>query len=99
MGKSKGIDIGYNPLTGEFEDMTKHYEDDAYQYDEWKKSPEYIDMVNIEFARHKPKYSEADIDNAISNGFNSLVVTSEEVGIDVYEKLFRQHFKEALNGI
>ena len=29
MGKSKGIDIGYNPLTGEFEDMTKHYEDDA----------------------------------------------------------------------
>ena len=99
MGKSKGIDIGYNPLTGEFEDMAKHYADDAYQYDEWKKSPEYIDMVNIEFARHKPKYSEADIDNAISNGFNSLVVTSEEVGIDVYEKLFRQHFKEALNGI
>ena len=99
MGKSKGIDIGYNPLTGEFEDMTKQYEDDAYQYYEWKKSPEYIDMVNIEFARHKPKYSEADIDNAISNGFNSLVVTSEEVGIDVYEKLFRQHFKEALNGI
>ncbi len=27
MGKSKGIDIGYNPLTGEFEDMTKHYEE------------------------------------------------------------------------
>ena len=99
MGKSKGINIGYNPESGEFEDMDKQYEDDAYQYDEWKKSPEYIDMVNIEFARHKPKYSEADIVNAISNGFNSLVVTSEEVGIDVYEKLFRQHFKEALNGI
>ena len=99
MGKSKGINIGYIRESGEFEDMDKQYEDDAYQYDEWKKSPEYIDMVNIEFARHKPKYSEADIDNAISNGFNSLVVTSEEVGIDVYEKLFRQHFKEALNGI
>tara|TARA_B100001564_G_C20241418_1_gene490637 strand:+ start:109 stop:408 length:300 start_codon:yes stop_codon:yes gene_type:complete len=99
MGKSKGIDIGYNPLSGEFEDMTKHYEDDAYQYEEWKNSPEYVDMVNNEFARHKPKYSEAEIDNAISNGFKSLVVTSEEVGIDVYEKLFRQHFKEALNGV
>ena len=56
-------------------------------------------MVNEEFSRHKPKYSEADIDNAISNGFKSLQVTSEEVGIDVYEKLFRQHFNEALNGI
>ena len=48
-GKSKGIDIGYNPLSGEFEDMTKQYEDDAYQYEEWKKSSEYIDMVNSEF--------------------------------------------------
>ena len=79
--------------------MTKQYEDDAYQYEEWKKSSEYIDMVNSEFAKHKPKYSEVDIDNAISNGFKSLQVTSEEVGIDVYEKLFRQHFNEALNGI
>ena len=99
MGKSKGIHIGYNPLSGEFEDMTKQYEDDAYQYEEWKKSSEYIDMVNSEFAKHKPKYSEVDIDNAISNGFKSLQVTSEEVGIEVYEKLFRQHFNEALNGI
>ena len=99
MGKSKGIHIRYNPLSGEFEDMTKQYEDDAYQYEEWKKSSEYIDMVNSEFAKHKPKYSEVDMDNAISNAFKSLQVTSEEVGIDVYEKLFRQHFNEALNGI
>ena len=92
----KGIDIGYNPESGEFE---YNNIDDAYQYEEWKKSKEYVDMVNEEFSRHKPKYSEADIDNAISNGFKSLQVTSEEVGIDVYEKLFRQHFNEALNGI
>ena len=50
MGKNKGIDIGYNPLSGEFEDMTKQYEDDVYQYEEWKKSSEYIDMVNSEFS-------------------------------------------------
>ena len=99
MGKSKGIHIGYNPLSGEFEDMTKQYEDDAYQYEQWKNSPDYVDMVNNEFARHKPKYSEAEVDNAIRNAFASLVVTSEEVGIDVYEKLFRQHFNEALDGI
>ena len=76
MGKSKGINIGYNPESGEFEDMDKQYEDDAYQYDEWKKSPEYIDMVNIEFARHKPKYSEADIDNAL--------VAARKIAIDVF---------------
>ena len=96
MGKTKGIDIAYNPESGEFE---YNNADDADQYEEWKKSKEYIAMVNEEFDKHKPKYSEADIDNAISNGFKSLVVTSEEVGIDVYEKLFRQHFNEALNGI
>ena len=96
MGKSKGIDIGYNPESGEFE---YNNVDDAYQYEVWKKSKEYVEMVNEEFSRHNPKYSEVDIDNAISNGFKSLVVTSEEVGIDVYEKLFRQHFNEALNGI
>ena len=53
-------------------------------------------MVNEEFSRHKPKYSEVDVDRAISEAFKSIVVTSEEVGIDVYEKLFRQHFFENL---
>ena len=96
MGKSKGINIGYNPLSGEFEDMTKQYEDDAYQYEQWRNSKEYVDMANEEFALHKPKHSDAQIDIAISEAFKSLQVTSEEVGIDVYEKLFRQHFYENL---
>ena len=96
MGKSKGIDIGYNPESGEFEDMTKHYADDAYQYEQWRNSKEYVDMANEEFALHKPKHSDAQIDIAISEAFKSLQVTSEEVGIDVYEKLFRQHFYENL---
>ena len=96
MGKSKGIHIGYNPLSGEFEDMTKQYEDDAYQYEQWRNSKEYVDMANEEFALHKPKHSDAQIDIAISEAFKSLQVTSEEVGIDVYEKLFRQHFYENL---
>ena len=96
MGKSKGIDIGYNPQSGEFEDMTKQYQDDAYQYEQWRNSKEYVDMANEEFALHKPKHSDAQIDIAISEAFKSLQVTSEEVGIDVYEKLFRQHFYENL---
>ena len=98
MGKTKNLLEG---LTQEELDreLFSRNDDDAYQYEQWKNSPEYVDMVNKEFARHKPKYSEAEIDNAIKNGFASLVVTSEEVGIDVYEKLFRQHFNEALNGI
>ena len=53
-------------------------------------------MANEEFALHKPKHSDAQIDIAISEAFKSLQVTSEEVGIDVYEKLFRQHFYENL---
>ena len=70
--------------------------DDAYQYEQWRNSKEYVDMANEEFALHKPKHSDAQIDIAISEAFKSLQVTSEEVGIDVYEKLFRQHFYENL---
>ena len=88
MGKTKNLLEG---LDGALERA-----DDAYQYEQWRNSKEYVDMANEEFALHKPKHSDAQIDIAISEAFKSLQVTSEEVGIDVYEKLFRQHFYENL---
>ena len=88
MGKTKNLLEGL--------DDALERADDAYQYEQWRNSKEYVDMANEEFALHKPKHSDAQIDNAISEAFKSLQVTSEEVGIDVYEKLFRQHFYENL---
>ena len=88
MGKTKNLLEGI--------DDALERADDAYQYEQWRNSKEYVDMANEEFALHKPKHSDAQIDVAISEAFKSLQVTSEEVGIDVYEKLFRQHFYENL---
>tara|TARA_B100000925_G_scaffold105675_1_gene77921 strand:+ start:429 stop:695 length:267 start_codon:yes stop_codon:yes gene_type:complete len=88
MGKTKNLLEGL--------DDALERADDAYQYEQWRNSKEYVDMANEEFALHKPKHSDAQIDIAISEAFKSLQVTSEEVGIDVYEKLFRQHFYENL---
>lgn len=88
MGKTKNLLEGI--------DDALERADDAYQYEQWRNSKEYVDMANEEFALHKPKHSDAQIDIAISEAFKSLQVTSEEVGIDVYEKLFRQHFYENL---
>ena len=88
MGKTKNLLEGL--------DDALERADDACQYEQWRNSKEYVDMANEEFALHKPKHSDAQIDIAISEAFKSLQVTSEEVGIDVYEKLFRQHFYENL---
>ena len=88
MGKTKNLLEGL--------DDALERADDAYQYEQWRNSKEYVDMANEEFVLHKPKHSDAQIDIAISEAFKSLQVTSEEVGIDVYEKLFRQHFYENL---
>ena len=88
MGKTKNLLEGL--------DDALERADDAYQYEQWRNSKEYVDMANEEFALHKPKHSDVQIDVAISEAFKSLQVTSEEVGIDVYEKLFRQHFYENL---
>lgn len=95
MGRTKNLLEG---LTEEElnRELYSRNDDDEYQYEEWKKSDEFIQMVNEEFEATKPKYSDVDIHHAISEAFKSLQVTSEEVGIDVYEKLFRQHFFENL---
>ena len=96
MGKTKQLleDI---PLTdAEVANELYARGDEDFQYQQWLESPEYVEFVNQQIARCTPKYSEVDVDRAISEAFKSLVVTSEEVGIDVYEKLFRQHFRENL---
>lgn len=71
-------------------------DDDAYQYEEWKKSKEYIDMVNEEFNQFKPKYSESEVDNAIAYAFDQIQIPMEEVGKEVYEKLFRDAFYDVI---
>ena len=96
MGKTKQLLDDIHLSDEEINQELQFRSDDEYQYQQWLKSPEYVEFVNEQLDLAKPKFSQPDVDRAISEAFKSLVVTSEEVGIDVYEKLFRQHFFENL---
>tara|TARA_B100000214_G_C23912964_1_gene602253 strand:- start:786 stop:1067 length:282 start_codon:yes stop_codon:yes gene_type:complete len=67
------------------------------QFNEWKNSEQYAEMINNQFELHKSKYSDAELDNAIKYAFECIMLPMEEVGSDVYQKLWRQHFWEILN--
>ena len=54
-------------------------------------------MVNEELSKFKPKYSESELENAIGYAFDQIQLPMEEIGKDVYEKLFRQHFYEVIS--
>jgi hypothetical protein len=96
MGKTKEMLNDFQLSQEEIDNELYVRGDEDFQYEQWKNSPEYVDFVNSQIALATPKYSQVDVDNAVSIAFKSLVVTSEEVGIDVYEKLFRQHLYENL---
>ena len=80
-----------------FDDKVLDFADDDYQFEQWKKSDDYHHFDNEQIALPTPKYSYSQVTNAIAKAFESLQVTSEEVGKDVYEKLFTQHFLENLD--
>ena len=67
------------------------------EYEEFKKSNAYADKINDELELHRVKYSDAEIDNAIKYAFESIHLPIEEIGKDVYQKLWRQHFYEILS--
>ena len=62
---------------------------DEYSYEEYRKSNEYAEMVNQEIDKINPKYSELDIEEALSVAFESMNISSDEVGIDVFGKLIK----------
>jgi len=97
MGKTKGIHIGYNPLLGEYEDMTKQFEDDAYQYKEWLESDEFVEYVNMEIDKTKPLYSESDIMGATRYASEHITIEPSEVGKKVYDILFSEKIEEYLS--
>lgn len=62
---------------------------DEYDYEEYRKSNEYAEMVNQEIDKINPKYSELDVEEALSVAFESMNISSDEVGIDVFGKLIK----------
>jgi len=71
--------------------------DFAYQFELWKKSKEYVNLVNDELIDTQLMYSKSDIKEAVFYAFEGVVVSQTEVGSDIYSKLIYGKIKEYLN--
>jgi len=80
-------------------------EEDAYiygkikdlEYQEWRESDDYINMVNEKLLNYKPEYSKSDVSEAVCYAFGAVKVTQSEVGSDVYSTLIHEKLFEYLN--
>ena len=71
--------------------------DFAYQFELWKKSKEYVNMVNEELIDTQTTYSKSDVKKSVYYAFEAVQVTQSEVGSDVYGKLIYENILEYLN--
>ena len=71
--------------------------DFAYQFELWKKSKEYVNMVNEELIDTQTTYSKSDVKEAVCYAFEGVSVSQSEVGSDIYSKLIYGKIKEYLN--
>jgi hypothetical protein len=70
------------------------YEED---YQEWLESDEFVEYVNGELEKTKPRYSESDIMNATRYASKSITIDPSEVGKEVYDMLFSEKIEEYLS--
>lgn len=69
-------------------------------YQEYRKSDEYIGMVNEEIEKTQPKYSEKDLQDALEVAFQNITIDPREIGNDVFGQLIHdeaQRYLESLN--
>mgnify|MGYP000090994025 FL=1 len=79
------------------EDHPEDTADFSYEYEMWLKSDEYIQMVNDEVANLAKIYHQLDIMEALEYASNGINIQPEEVGKEVYDKLFSGKVVEFLN--
>lgn len=95
MGRTKNLLEGLSEEEIQRELYSRN-DDDSFQYELFKKSTEYVNMINEEFEATKPKYSESELDNAIGYAFDQIQIPMEEIGKETYEKLFRDAFYDVI---
>ena len=72
---------------------------DDYDYEEYRKSNEYAEMVNEEIEKTQPKYSEKDVEEALKVAFKSITINPNEVGIDVFGQLIHDEADRYLKSL
>ena len=67
------------------------------EYEEWMNSEGYVTFVNDEIEITKPKYSDGDLIDALQYARKGIIIEPEEVGKEVYDRLFSEKIFEYLN--
>lgn len=99
MGKTKSEMID-NLSQQELDELfRKQIEDDAYNYQQWLESDDYINYVNDQLELTTPLYSQDDIRNALEWAKSAVNTEPTEIGKDVYDILFIEKVEEHLNKI
>ena len=100
MGKTKNLmDFEFNLELTEDELTEELYmrNDFDYQYEEWKKSKEFVEFVNGEIDKTKPIYSETDIIQATRYASEHITLDPSEIGKKVYDMLYAEKIEEYLS--
>jgi response regulator of citrate/malate metabolism len=77
----------------------KQIEDDAYNYQQWLESDDYINYVNDQLAHSNPEFSMEDITKALDWAKSAINTEPTEIGKEVYDILFIEKVYEHLNKI
>lgn len=67
------------------------------EYEEWYNGEGYVSFVNDEIDEAKPKYGDGDVIDAIRYASESIIIEPQEVGREIYNKLFSEKIFEYLN--
>tara|TARA_B110000114_G_C15056539_1_gene383529 strand:- start:917 stop:1222 length:306 start_codon:yes stop_codon:yes gene_type:complete len=97
MGRTKELLVGLTLSQNEIEEELYLRNDYDYQYQSWKSSKEYVELVNDELFLTKTIYSTFDIENALQYASKSIIIEPSEIGKEVYDTLFSQKVTEYLN--
>ena len=76
--------------------MDRDYRYDV-EYQEWESSEGYVSFVNEELFDTKPIYSRGEIVDALEYASKSIIIEPEEIGKEIYNRLFSEKVVEYLN--
>lgn len=96
MGRTKTLLDGLHLTDDELQQELYLRNDYDYQYESYRSSKEYADIVNDEIQSLVKSYSNFDIHNALAYASKSINVEPEELGKEVYNKLFSEKVIEYL---
>lgn len=88
-----------NNMSEEDYSVSQSFHDEWMEYEEWKNSEDYVNMINAEFEQTWPIYSTIEVENSIKYAIDGIQVDPSEVGKDVYGKLFHEKVFEYLTSL